>query len=86
MSSKPVLVERRAGERRKEDRRKTADIEIGTFISRCMAEGVAVEIQDQRQLVKGKIVAENDTAILVLTVNQKVLLLRHGIVSIARAA
>ena len=84
MSSGPALVERRAGERRKGDRRKSVETELASFITRCRLDGVEVEVQDVRMMHKGKILAEDETRILMQTVGQHVLLFKRGISSVAK--
>lgn len=76
--ARPVLVERRRGERRKQ-----VGIDIEGFIGRCQADRIEVQIQTQREFIRGQILAEDDTAVLVRCLNQDILLFRHGVVSIA---
>jgi hypothetical protein len=75
----PALVERR-----KADRRHTAMPFIDGFIDWCRVHGVVCAIQTHRELLSGRIVAQNGTSILVDTnLGQTVLLFKDSTVSIS---
>jgi hypothetical protein len=81
-ASGPVLVERRKGDRRKV----TLQDEADRFVENCRSSGKEVEVQTQREMLSGRIVAENEGAVLMHTVaDRDVLLFRPNIVSIAVA-
>ena len=79
-ASRPELVERRRGERRAPQ-----NGALDVFLTACISRAARVQVQTFREFLEGRIVEQNDQAILInTTTGLETMVCKSALVSVAR--